>query len=91
MGNKVLVCINWRANPDMPSCGQRGGVEFAEALETEVLAQGLPVAVERFYCLGCCELGPNLKLSPGGEFWHDVHLDDMPRLLARIAAFVQDT
>lgn len=74
----------------MPSCGARGGIEIAQALETEILSRGLPVALERFNCLGLCEQGPNLKLSPGGEFWHDVRLEDVPLLVDRIAAFAHD-
>jgi hypothetical protein len=37
-----------------------------------------------------CERGPNLKLSPGGEFCHGVHLEDLPELLEKITAFAKD-
>jgi (2Fe-2S) ferredoxin len=83
----VTVCVNRRANPDAPSCAGRGGVEIAEALETAIVRRGIPVAVERFHCLGFCERGPNVKLSPGGEFYYGVHIEDIPQLLEKIAAF----
>lgn len=86
----VTVCINRRLSPDKPSCGARGGVEIAAALQAAVAERGLPVSVDTFYCLGCCEQGPNLKLSPGGEFLHDVHLEDLPQLLEKIATFAQE-
>lgn len=86
----VTVCVNRRASPETPSCGARGGVEIADALEAAIAAQGLPVRLERFKCLGQCELGPNVKLSPGGEFCHGVSLDDLPQVLQRIAAFSKD-
>lgn len=89
MQKKVTVCVNHRANPEMPSCGSRG-IQIAQALETGLAAQNSAVIVERFNCLGCCNEGPNLKFSPGGEFWHDVRLEDVPRLLEQVAAFAQE-
>lgn len=63
---------------------------IAAALGTAIALRGLPINVESFYCLGQCEQGPNLKLSPGGEFLHDVHLEDVPQLLERLAAFARE-
>lgn len=85
----VTVCINRRANPDMPSCGARGGEEIASALEAAIAEHGLPVRLERFKCLGLCERGPNIKLSPGGGFCHGVTLDELPIVLAKITAFAE--
>jgi len=87
---RIIVCVNQRVSPDTPSCGSRGGIEIAEALEIALSATDSTISVERFYCLGCCGQGPNLKFSPNGEFWHDVHLEDVPQLVSRAAAFVQD-
>lgn len=80
----ITVCINHRANPDMPSCGARGGEAIADWLEHA--AQGLSLRVERFNCLGKCELGPNLKVSPGGRFCHGVSLETIPQLLEQISS-----
>lgn len=85
----ILVCINQRANPDQPSCGMRGGVEIAAALPQAIAEQGLNCEVKTFYCLGKCELGPNAKLAPGGEFCHGMAPDDLTPVLARIAAFTR--
>lgn len=86
----VTVCTNFRANPDMPSCAARGGTEIAAALRIAIAERGLPVAVETFQCLGMCERGPNIKLSPGGEFCHAVHPGKLEALLDRIAAFARE-
>lgn len=86
----VTVCINFRANPDAPSCAARGGREIAEALSAAVAERELGVAVETFHCLGMCDRGPNVKLSPGGEFWHAVQPGKLTELLDRIAAFAQE-
>lgn len=87
---KIIACINRRANPDTPSCAARGGVEIAQALEQAIAARGLPVTVERFKCLGLCELGPNLKLSPGGVFFHHMCLADVPKILDEIEGFLKN-
>ncbi len=83
----VTVCIHWRANPNVPSCARRGGVVIADQLEKEIAARRLPVHLERFECLGQCDRGPNVKLSPGGEFCHGVDVEDIPGLLDRIELF----
>lgn len=84
---RIIVCINYRANPELPSCGARGGSEIAQALQSAVATQSLPVEVVTFNCLGECEHGPNVKLSPGGEFCHGVRLDDLAPVLEKISAF----
>jgi (2Fe-2S) ferredoxin len=86
--NKIVtVCINRRGNPDHPSCAARGGVEIADALELAISERGLAVRLERFNCLGQCERGPNVKLSPAGEFLHGVSIADLPILLNTIEKF----
>lgn len=86
----VTVCINFRANPDTPSCAARGGAEIAAALTAAIAEKGLPIAVKTFHCLGKCERGPNIKLSPGGEFIHGVQPGNLAALLDRIAAFASE-
>jgi len=82
----IIVCINHRANPDVPSCGARGGEAIAQCIETEIATHNLTIGVERFLCLGLCELGPNIKLAPAGEFYHKVNLDTLPQLIQKIAS-----
>lgn len=86
----VTVCVNRRSNPDLPSCGARGGIEIADALQAAIAGRGLPVTVQRFHCLGICERGPNIKLSPGGEFCYGVQIGELPQLMEKITAFKAD-
>ena len=84
---KVIVCVNARANPDQPSCAARGGAELADRLENILLQSGLPLVLERFECLGSCNKGPNIKLSPGGKFLHHVRLDHLEPVVRAMEAF----
>jgi (2Fe-2S) ferredoxin len=77
----IIVCINHRANPDVPSCGARGGEAIALCIESEIALHQLDIGIERFHCLGLCELGPNIKLTPTGDFYHKVNFHDVPQLL----------
>ncbi len=82
----IIVCINHRANPDVPSCGARGGEAIAQCIETEIAIHTLDINVERFHCLGMCDLGPNIKLSPSGNFYHHVSLESLPELVQQLSA-----
>jgi len=87
MADKVMVCVNYRANPDQPSCAARGSEAIACALETAIAQQQLPITVERFNCLGQCESGPNVRLTPAGRWFHGVTLEDVPALISGIEDF----
>lgn len=87
---KIIVCVNYRANPDQPSCAARGSEEIAQHLETEVAKRHLPISVERFYCLGHCDHGPNLHLAPGGLFFHYLSLENIAEALSEIEHFAHD-
>lgn len=77
----LIVCTNQRANPNVPSCGMRGGIELAELAEKECQRLALDVRVGRFKCLGLCEHGPNLKIVPEGHFIHGASETELLSLL----------
>jgi NADH:ubiquinone oxidoreductase subunit E len=85
MKQKIIICVNYRSNPNQPSCALRGSEAIAQCLEREIAERGLPASVERFYCLGYCEKGPNLRLAPEGGFFHQFEIGDIPQLLAKVA------
>lgn len=87
MIRKIIVCVNHRANNSQPSCAARGGSQLADCLEKELTERNLAVPIERFNCLGQCELGPNLRLAPAGPFYHKVRREDLPALMADIEQF----
>ena len=80
----IIVCINHRANPAVPSCGARGGEAIAQCIEGEIAARKLDIGIERFHCLGFCESGPTIKLSPSGNFHHYVNLQTLPKLIEQL-------
>jgi len=84
---KVLVCVNYRANPSQPSCAARGSEAIACALEAAVEQQKLEISVERFNCLGQCESGPNVRLTPAGRGYHGVGLQDVPQVMSGVEEF----
>jgi NADH:ubiquinone oxidoreductase subunit E len=79
----VVVCINDRFNPTRPSCGNVGR-RLADKLEEELSLREIPFPVERVHCLGECVLGPNLRIAPGGRFFHHATLAMIPEILAAL-------
>ena len=77
----VLICVNRRFGTDQPSCAARGSVAIADALEAGVRARRIDIETERLRCFGQCPYGPNLRLAPGGSFFHRVSIEDVPRVL----------
>ncbi|MBF0168013.1 MAG: (2Fe-2S) ferredoxin domain-containing protein [Alphaproteobacteria bacterium] len=80
----IIVCINDRFTASKPSCARGGSVAIADALEQAIAERGLALTLERLHCLGECALGPNLRLAPGGRFFHHVKLADIPAILDEI-------
>lgn len=87
---KIIICVNYRANPNQPSCAARGSTEIAVRIEQEAARQGIPVELERIYCLGYCEQGPNLRLIPNGRFFHRFDCKDIPQLLSESKGDLRD-
>lgn len=77
----ILVCINRRLRSDQTSCAARGSEALADALEAEVRARGLALAVERAVCMGRCMTGPTVRLAPGGAFHPGLTPADVPGFL----------
>ena len=54
---------------------------MADALEAGVRERGIDVQIERLVCFGLCAKGPNMRRIPGGDFLHNVTMDDIARIL----------
>jgi len=85
---KVLVCVHRRLTDAKPSCGARGSARIAELLEREITGQNLNIAVERLICFGMCTRGPNVRLAPGGMFFHGVTPGQFPEIVLAIRQFL---
>lgn len=81
---KVLVCNNYRANPNMPSCAARGSADIFNAL----LSKELTIDVENSPCMGHCQIGPNVRLAPNGASFNNVTQNKIEKLIAEIRAFI---
>lgn len=78
----LTVCINDRgANAITVSCGPRGGTGLEQALGAEIERRGLDIEVQTIKCLGLCDKGPNVRLAPGKNWFHEVSADDISELI----------
>jgi NADH:ubiquinone oxidoreductase subunit E len=82
---EIIICVNRRYGRDSVSCAQRGSEAVADALEAEIQARGLSAVLVRIHCFGKCAQGVNLRIAPGGRFFHGVTLGDLPRVLDYLA------
>lgn len=83
---KVLVCTNYRANPNNPSCGARNSEKLFLAL-TEATVD-FPISTERSPCMGLCHAGPNVRLVPNGQYFNEVDTEKLELLTKEIKAFI---
>lgn len=84
---RLTVCVNDRGeNAISPSCGPRGGAVLETAIRTAVAAGGFECEVQTIRCLGLCEKGPNVRLAPGNNWFHEVTPADADDLVAAAAA-----
>ncbi|WP_018150431.1 (2Fe-2S) ferredoxin domain-containing protein [Leeia oryzae] len=81
----LVVCVKKRYADHQPSCGGRGSQRLYEQLK--MLAQPAGIAVVPFPCLGACEYGPNIRISPGGPFFNRVTETQLPDLIAEAISF----
>ena len=89
MTKKILVCTNFRANPNNPSCAARGSKQVMAALVQELKQKNLPIMVEESPCLGFCEIGPNLRLMPNGESFHGVSVTELTTIIKNTKKFLK--
>ncbi len=87
----VLVCINERFHPSKPSCAGRGSREMLSLLRARLEAASLPVEVRELHCFGRCELGPNVRIAPGGAFFHGVDTARVDDIVTALQALVAGT
>jgi NADH:ubiquinone oxidoreductase subunit E len=84
---KLLVCTNFRANPNQPSCAGRGSKQIMLDLALQLQQQNVKIKVEESMCMGYCKIGPNLRLAPNGEFFHAVSEEKLTAIIQACQAF----
>lgn len=87
---KILVCTNYRANPNNPSCAARGSKEILAQLKREFSLKNLSIEVESSPCMGYCEVGPNAHLIPNGPFFHGLSPQKLQPIITKTRKFLED-
>ena len=87
---KILVCTNFRANPNNPSCAARGSKEIMAQLAEELQQKKVSIELEASPCMGFCQIGPNVHLVPSGPFSHAVSTENLNALIKKIKAFLKE-
>ena len=81
---RLLVCVN-PIGGNKPCCGgDRGSKQLAVALEQGMKQRGIAAQVERIHCLNRCLKGPAMRIAPGGRFFLEATMDDVPAILDEV-------
>jgi NADH:ubiquinone oxidoreductase subunit E len=89
MPKKLLVCTNYRANPNSPSCAARGSKEILTELTHQLQRDNVPIEIEEIQCMGYCNVGPNLRLIPSGEIFHEVSDKNLAQIILESKKFLK--
>jgi len=86
---KLLVCTNFRANPNNPSCAARKSGEIIEILTNKLQQNNLHIRIEPSPCMGFCDKGPNARLVPNGLYFHEITSKNIDKILKEIETFIE--
>jgi NADH:ubiquinone oxidoreductase subunit E len=89
MTKKILVCTNYRANPNNPSCAARNSKEIMSELTQQLQKKNVSIKVEEIQCLGYCNIGPNIRLIPNGEIFHEVSANKLAEIIQATKSFLK--
>ena len=90
MTKKLLICTNYRANPNNPSCAARGSQLVLDSLKQQLTEKNIALEVEASPCLGYCNVGPNARLAPNGEFFHGILANKLAHIVKSAKKFSAD-
>lgn len=76
----ILVCGNIRTDGRV-SCGPQGGSELKDRLKEMCKAKNLPVRVAQSSCLGQCDFGPNIMITPDNLWLSGVTMNDLEEVV----------
>ncbi|MFZ2682118.1 MAG: (2Fe-2S) ferredoxin domain-containing protein [Patescibacteria group bacterium] len=79
----ILVCGNIRTDGRI-SCGPHGGTELKDRLKEMCKARNLPVRVVQSSCLGQCDDGPNVLITPDNIWLSKVTMQDTDEIVKMI-------
>ncbi len=88
MMKMLLVCTNFRANPNQPSCANSSNKQIMADLQLQLQQQNVHIKVEESPCMGYCNIGPNLRLAPNGKFFHAVCVEKFAEIIQASQVFM---
>jgi hypothetical protein len=98
---QIWVCVNERANGDLPSCQRSRGEELVNALQSGISSlpqsqiQGGQVWINRSLCQGSCSahgvsvvIESNRGASPVSKRFNAVRVEDVPAIVETLKTLV---
>lgn len=67
---RLAVCVNRRLGSAQRDCA--GSLDLIDSIESPIANDKLDIPGIRRECLGRCETGPGLRISPGGPFFTEI-------------------
>jgi len=80
----LMVCVNRRFRVDEASCAARNSQALADALEAGINERKIDIKIERSVCMGQCQIGPTIRLAPGGRFILGKSMSDVGEILGEL-------
>ena len=87
---KLLVCTNYRANPNHPSCAARGSKIIYTNLMQQLQQYNSLIELEETQCLGFCAVGPNARLIPNGPFFPEMAPENLDEITHAAKNFLKN-
>jgi (2Fe-2S) ferredoxin len=87
MSKQLLVCTNFRANPNNPSCAAHDSRLLLDKLKTDLANNNIEIEVVESPCMGYCKIGPNARLAPNGAFFHGISTKNLAQLIKAAKKF----
>ena len=85
---ELICCTNVRRAANTASCGKRGGRDVVRALRQGIRKRGLDVSVVTSGCLGSCNSGPNIRVSPSSSWMSGARVEDVPTILDAVEQLI---
>ena len=85
---RLIVCINQRLGTGQRSCVGSGNLDYIRQIRGMIAEAGLDVSVVERECLGKCEIGPVMRIAPGGRFFTEIDAGSLPLIMRELRAFI---
>ena len=63
---------------------------MAAALAQQLQKKNVSIEVEEMQCMGYCKVGPNARLVPNGEFFHEVSTSKFANIIKATKLFLKN-